>query len=324
MNRTLIVIVALAGAAVNAGAQQCGGSLTARDACRKAVDLVNFVSPQFAEALSGGNAMIAQGGSLGGFGKFAVAIRSTQVMGSIPKISDQGFSTAGESRTVYSTTSQLIPALAVDGALGIWRGLPVGLTHIGGLDGLVSVTYMSAVDGGSVKLALEGSNTNFGFGARVGIIEETAMLPGISVSYIKRDMPRFSITGTTTTGNGVTTAGGTIAGTSLLVTTTSLRGTIGKRLGVFDLTGGFGQDKYQSSANVSGAVTGFGSSTGTAVMAITRSNIFGGLALNLGAFKFAGEYGMASGGTAPTSTNDFGEAANKTRAYFTLGARIGF
>ena len=52
--------------------------------------------------------------------------------------------------------------------------------------------------------------------------------------------------------------------------------------------------------------------------------MFVGAAANVGPFKFVGEYGMSSGGTAAAATNDFGEAANKTRAYFTLGIRIGF
>ena len=131
-----------AAAAANAGAQQtCSGSLTARDACRKGIDLVNFVAPQFGAALAGGNAPLAQSGSLGEARLNSPSpIRQTEVFGSIPKIDGQGFNTAGETQSqLYVARSQLIPALSVDGRLWpVSRHSGRKLTHIGGIDLLLS------------------------------------------------------------------------------------------------------------------------------------------------------------------------------------------
>ena len=321
--------VTLAGACLQAQGQACQGAAAARDACRKAIDLVNFVSPQYAAALAGGNPTIAQSGTLGGLGHVAVVVRSTHVSGSLPKIGDVGFTTGGETKARYVSASTLIPALSVDVAFGLFRGFAAGSAHVLGVDGLLSATYMSALGTGSVDVELEGSNTNFGFGGRLGILEETDALPGVALTYLKRDMPRFAVTGITTVGNGTTTAPGTITGSSLLVTTSSYRLTTGKRFGRVDVSGGAGQDKYESSANVRGIVStttpaSTQSATGVALLEMTRTNLFVGGALNVAFFKFVGEIGMATGGTSPTATNEFGSNSADARTYFTLAIRIGF
>ena len=304
-------------------AQACSGPTQALDACRKAIDLSNFVAPQFAAALAGGNTTIGQAGALGGLGKFAVSVRSTHVMGEFPNIGAQGFYTGGAQKSTYATASVQVPALSVDGALGLFRGLPVGPTYVGGLDALVSATYMNSTIATGVSATLEGSNTNFGFGGRVGIIEETSMLPGVAVSYLKRDMPRFAVTGGSSVAATATTAPGTLAANSLLVTTTSFRLTAGKQLGLLGISAGYGQDKFDASSVATATVNG-ATATGNAVSAMTRNNLFVGASVSVAVFRFVGEYGMATGGTAATSLNDLGAAGDKARSYYTLGVKITF
>ena len=308
---------------VRLDAQACSGPTPALDACRKAIDLSNFVAPQFAAALAGGNATIGQSGALGGPGKFSVSVRSTHVTGEFPNIGAQGFNTGGAQKSTYATASVQVPALSVDGALGLFRGLPVGTTYVGGIDALVSATYMSSTVATGVSATLEGSNTNFGFGGRVGIVEETAALPGVAVTYLKRDMPRFSVSAGSFAPATATTAPGTLAANSLLVTTTSYRLTAGKQLGMIGVNAGYGQDTYQSSATATATVNS-ATASGTAVSEMTRSNMFVGATVSAAVFRFVGEYGMATGGTAPTSLNDLGAAGGKARSYYTIGVKITF
>jgi hypothetical protein len=330
MSRSVrVLLVAVAALSATRANAQCSGGAAARDACRKMVDMVNFLSPQYAAALAGGNPTQSQSGSLGGLGKVAVDIRSTRVIGAMPNIGDQPFATTGETKSTYSSPSMLIPALSVDISFGLFRGFDVGSTYVGGVDGLLTATYMSELSNSSVDVALEGSNTNFGFGARLGLMEETARLPGVALSYVHRDMPRDSIIAGTKAGNGVSLVGGTIMANSMLVTVNSLRLTAGKQVGRIDLSGGLGQDKYMSSARVSATVTaippiGTQTATGTAAFQMTRTNLFAGGAFTAGMFKFIGEYGVATGGTAPSAVNDFGSALNKARSYFTIAAKIAF
>ena len=326
---SLLVVLVAVTTAIRVDAQQCAGGIGARDACRKAIDLVNFLAPEYAGALAGGNPMIAQGGTLGGLGHFTAAVRATRVIGALPQIGDQGFATSGEARSSYASTTSLVPALSVDVGFGLFRGFEVGTLHVGGLDALLSATYMSELSNSSLDVALEGSNTNFGFGARLGVIEETPTLPGIALTYVKRDMPRFVVNGVTTQGTGAATAPGTITASSVLVTASSIRLTAGKRFGLVDLAVGGGQDMYTSAANVSAVVNaaaplGSQTATGTAAMNMTRLNFFADAALNVAVFKFVGELGTSTGGTAPDAMNSFGSAANSARTYFTLSIRIGF
>src|SRR5580704_18404310 len=96
-----ILIAVAAATAARANAQQCTGGAAALDACRKAIDIVGFLTPQYAAALAGGNPTLAQSGSLGGLGRVAVAIRSTRVIGELPTIGDQGFTTSGPAKATY-------------------------------------------------------------------------------------------------------------------------------------------------------------------------------------------------------------------------------
>src|SRR5450759_1138572 len=71
----------LAGVMLVAGATaaeaQC--PTAAADACRKATDLLSFMTPQLSTALAGGNPTLGQGGVLGGLGHFSLDIRASAV-----------------------------------------------------------------------------------------------------------------------------------------------------------------------------------------------------------------------------------------------------
>ena len=53
------------------------GGFSGEDACVKARDLFAFVMPQVGVALSGGNPVLGEGGTLGGWGKRALSLRVT-------------------------------------------------------------------------------------------------------------------------------------------------------------------------------------------------------------------------------------------------------
>ena len=55
---------------------------------------------------------------------------------------------------------------------------------------------------------------------------------------------------------------------------------------------------------------------------LTRTNIFGGVTLNLMMFKLAAEVGQVSGGEIATF-NTFDESPTKSRLYGSLGLRFG-
>src|SRR5688572_1308311 len=57
-----------------------------QDACQKAIDLFQYMAPQLSIAITGGNATLGQGSTLGGLGHFSVGVRINAVMGSLPQM----------------------------------------------------------------------------------------------------------------------------------------------------------------------------------------------------------------------------------------------
>jgi hypothetical protein len=323
MKAQILIVGALAAAVAPAlQSQSCTGGAYIADACRKTVDLVNFLTPQIATAQAGGNATIGQGGSLGGLGKFVIDLRATAVSGSFPKFDNVGFSPT-ETGTAFASAHQFIPAASINAAIGVWRGYSLGVTHVGGIDALLTLTYLPDLSSGQVKGSASGGNTKLGFGVRVGVLEESLLSPGVSLTYLKRDLPTYTVTGTAQ-GSGLN-PGGTIAINDFSIKTSAWRITASKSLPLIGgLSAGIGQDKYDASSQVAVTVNGGGSGTGSAGMTMTRTNMFVGAIVNLLVAKFVLEVGQATGGNTPALLNDFGSPAAKARTYFTAGVRASF
>ncbi|MFI5310976.1 MAG: hypothetical protein ACHQQ3_07065 [Gemmatimonadales bacterium] len=302
----------------------------AADACRKATDLLSFVTPQLSTAVVGGNPTLGQGGVLGGFGHFSIDIRASGVNGSMPKLDNVNLGTNGAVSSTFTSKNQIIPFPSVDVGLGIWNGLSLGVTHVLGLDAILTGTYvpnMKSSDSGDVHFNVNGSNVKLGYGVRVGLLEEGALWPGASFVYAQRSLPSISVNGTFSPPSGGNVSG-TMALNDYAVKTTAWRVTVAKNFLVLNLSAGYGQDKYDASSSITATVTApapVGTQTGTVNgnLSMTRTNYFVGAALNVIIFKIEGEYGQASGGSVPTVLNNFGSDPNGSRSYFTLGLRFG-
>ena len=326
--RLIIAGALVAASGTSAEAQSCAAG-TAQDACQKAIDIVNFLTPQLSTANAGGNATLGQGGALGGLGHWAVDIRGTAVNGKLPQLSGVDLSTTGAKSTNFSTKNQFMPGVSANAAIGIWRGYSLGVTHIGGIDALVTATYLPNVNNSDVTVSTSGSNTKFGYGVRIGVLEESAITPGVGITYLQRDLPTLSVIGRSTVSAGAFTAPGDLAMNNLAIKTTAWRITAAKDLLILNLNAGIGQDKYSTSTSITATVRpsigGPQTATASAGFDMTRTNVFVGASLNLFIAKIVGEIGQVRGGSAPTATNTFsGSDATSSRTYFTLGLRVGF
>lgn len=331
-----VLSIALVGSiAVAAGAQQPNtcppGSVNnfgipdrdraTQDACQMAVDVFQYIAPQLGIALAGGNATLGQGGALGGLGHFAVELRGNAIAGDLPQI--QNFpqpSTNGRKSYVLPSKKQFVGLPTLDGAVGVFKGLPLGLTNVGGVDVLVSASYVPTVSGGSVQVK-PGQNVQLGFGLRVGIIQESLLLPGVGVSYLRRDLPTTTVTGSS--------SGATINVQNAAVKTSAWRVTASKNLLLLSLAAGVGRDSYDESALAQGTVqtTPIGSQSSQQIkfsQTLKRTNYFLDASLNMVLAKIVAEIGQASGGSVNTYSSFSGGAADKSRLYGSLGVRIGF
>jgi hypothetical protein len=296
-----------------------------QDACQMAIDLFNYMAPQLGTSIAGGNPTLGQGGTLGGLGHFSAGLRVNVLQGSLPQIQNITPRTTGASPARnFDTKTQIIPMPTADLAIGIFKGIPMPLTNIGGVDLLVSASYVPEFDNSGVSVKVPNGSLKLGYGARVGILQESLLMPGIAVSYLVRDLPTLNMAGSS--GND------SLYVNDLSLKTKAWRVTASKSLLFLGLAAGFGQDKYDASTTIGahvGARTVPPSPAANTVPVsisqnITRTNIFADLSMNLLLFKLNAEIGQVSGGTINTFNSFSGKQAADSRIYGSVGARFGF
>ena len=302
------------------------GQNAARDVCLRAKDVFSLIAPQLGGAITGGNAVLGQGGTLGGIGKFTVEARVTSILnGDVPKVTSwPGLATTNPPQSQELETLPLpVPMPVIDGAIGVFKGLPLGLTNVGGIDILGSVTYIPSLDQDEIKVTPE-ANTKFGYGARIGLLQESLVVPGISVTWMERDLPTTTITGAATfTGTSMS-----FTMSDAAIKTNSWRIVASKSFLLFGIAAGYGQDRYNESATFSGTATVLTQNTTFAPFTVeskmTRSNVFANAYMNILLLKIVGEIGQISGGDAsPTPFNTFsGGTPADSRTYGGLSLRF--
>jgi hypothetical protein len=329
--RLFVSFAALAVAATSASAQidtqRCPATTNAQrisqDACQKAIDLFAYLAPQLATTVAGGNATLGMAGSLGGLGHFSAGLRVNALQGSLPQVQNITLQTNGASNSQpIDTKTQLFPMPTAELAVGIFKGLPLAITNVGGVDLLVSAAYLPEFNSSGVSVKVPNGSLKLGYGARVGILQESLLVPGVSVSYVRRDLPTVNI--------AASSGSDSLYVNNFALKTTAWRVVASKGLLLFGLAAGIGQDKYESSTDISAHVAARpltpAANAGPVSLSqsITRTNVFGDLSLNLLLFKLTGEIGQVSGGTINTYNTFSGSQAADSRIYGSVGARFGF
>ena len=290
---------------------------------QQAADLFQYMAPQLGTAIAGGSPTLGQTSSLGGLGHFSVGVRGTAVNGSLPDVESFPVCYTGRYVANLSTDSQVIPGAGVDGAVGLFGGIPLALTNVGAVDLLLSATYLPEVDESNVRVGVPDGSLRIGYGARIGLLSESIVVPGVSLSFMKRDLPTVDISANSGLADSLFITG-------LKVKTTSWRIEASKSLLVVGLFGGVGKDKYESSTEsvrASVGAPGIGRAntqlTPAPSQSIDRTNVFVGIKLNLLMFKLAAEVGQASGGDVTTFNTFTGSAPDASRTYGSIGIRFG-
>lgn len=301
-----------------------GSSNEGQDACQKALDLLNYMTPQLGTLIAGGNATIGQGGTLGGLGHFALSVRANAMRASLPDIDGAGVNYGAAQRSNYVTEAQWAALPVVDAAFGVFKGIPLPLTNVLGVDFLVNVSYLPELEHDPLSLTTPDGSFKFGYGARVGVLQESLVLPGISVTYMKRDLPRTTLIASWE--GGVLSNADTARLQNFDIGTTSWRIVASKSLLAFNLAVGVGQDRYEASADafysVNEPLARFEGGPVRYAFDVTRTNVFLDVVTNLGLLKLVGTVGGVSGGDIPTY-NSFDTEADASRIYGSLGVRIG-
>jgi len=307
----VLLSFALAGS-LEAQYAHCGDPIffgNTMQACQAAVDAARAFQPLAGIVVSGGNATLGGGGSLGGLGHFALATRINGVGASIP---DPNSASASSIRSVYSG---VIPAPIVEGAVGLSHRfdllgsallLPTGI-----------VTGLSAAPGtphvGGITLGL-------GVGLRAVVMRPALPLPSVSVSVMRRWLPEIRY------GDPPDTSQPNRYQFSANLRADNYRVRAGWSLVGFDVGAGLGVDHYHSHVRASGTVTFNGISTfdtGPFDVSATRAVLFVDAALRLARFQLAGELGYQGGKDQTFNTNfaDFDPTAG--HVFGGVGLRFG-
>jgi hypothetical protein len=293
----------------------------AQDACQQAYDIYQFMSPQLGLALAGGNATLGVGGTLGGLGHFSIGVRGNAFSGMLPDVTTYSQDVNGAQRRTLETKTQFIGLPTADAEIGLFKGIPLGLSNVGGVDALVSAAYVPTIDADGISITPK-QNLQLGYGARIGLLQESLLVPGVSVTYLKRDLPETDIVGSA--------GSNSFAINNFKVKTTAWRLTASKSFILFNLAAGVGQDNYDQSADISATVHSTnppvdGTSTipGTS-QSMKRTNYFLDAGLNLPLIKIVAELGQVSGGTVATYNSFSGGRADRSQTYFSAGVRFAF
>jgi len=314
MRRFVLAAAVLAASAAPVRAQSCAAGIT-QDACQKATDLWAYMMPQLGTSLVGGSHTLGMGTTLGGLGHFAIALRANAVRGDLPDLGSLTVSAAGRQNSNIDTQEQFVGLPGVDFAIGVFKGFPLGVTRVGGVDVIGSVTYIPEIEGDGTSITPTDGSTKFGFGARVGLLEQSLIVPGVSFSYLVRDLPTVDL--------AADASNAQFSINDFSVKTTSWRLAAQKNFLLFQLGAGFGQDTYEASADITGTVNGASTFSSAASQDLTRTTMYGNLGFNLFLAKLVAEVGQVSGGDV-TTFNTFANDADKSRLYGTIGLRISF
>lgn len=309
------ILVLLTVLALPAAAQepQCQNINTqAQAACNTMVDATKAFHPLAGMILSGGNPVLGSAGTLGGFGHVSATIRLNAIKASLPNPD------SAAQNPVPSSFDGYLPAPVVEAAIGLYRG-PGGGGGLLSIDGLASAVLLPAsrVQGMSVdpdaprmgEVAL-----GLGYGVRIGLLRGNFPVPSVSVSVMKRHLPRVQFGDV---------GGGDPADFATDFDAVTWRATAGMRVLFADVAAGVGIDHYTSAATIH-YTDGLVTHTVTLDLANTREVLFANAGLTMGLVKLVAELGYQTGTdqSFATTFSDFDPKAG--HVFWGAGLRINF
>lgn len=314
----LASIASTAAAQSNPECSSYGGQVQVQNVCDAAVDGTRLFHPVAGLLVSGGNPVIGTAQTLGGLPHVFIGVRvnATQV-----KLPDLNYDGTGD---VPLGDEMLFPAPLVEAGLGLWKGLNRGLLSV---DLLASAQLLPTnqienltVDEDARKIG--DIALGLGYGARVGIIRGTFPLPSVSVSVMKRTIPRVQYGDISDLSQDYQYA--------VDLQATNLRAMASTRLLFINVAAGLGWDKYTGDATaIFRDPTDLNPLTNVEppiniAMDETRTMAFLDVVLDFPVLKIAAEIGYQAGKNQNLPTTFDGIDDTAGRLFGGVGVRLGF
>ncbi|MBA3317079.1 MAG: hypothetical protein H0T50_03185 [Gemmatimonadales bacterium] len=312
--RAPLLAFALALTAVRPAAAQLSEcspfSGASRRICDAAVDGTRAFHPIAGLLVSGGNPVIGTANTLGGLGHFSLTARANAADIILPDPEYDG--SPGE---VPSSEELYAPVPLLEGAAGIYGGLPSGLLSVDFL-GSAQLLPTNQID----NLTVDGDARRigdvalgFGYGLRVGVLRDEGPLPAVSISAMRRNIPRVAY-GDLEQGDEFSYA--------VDLQATNLRLVASKQFAVLQVAGGIGWDRYTGDAEIQ--LRDQPAQALDVDLKESRTLAFLNVGLELAALSVVGEAGYQSGRNEELST-DFRDFDTRDGNFFAgLGLRVGF
>jgi hypothetical protein len=282
--------------------------------CNAALDGTVLFTPALGVIVSGGSPVIGTARNLGGFIHVSIALRANGTQVVTPDLSYDGTTT-----TVAKDQEVWAPTPNVDVAVGVYNGLHGGLLAID-LLGSALLLPTGVVDKltidpnapkiGSVALGL-------GYGVRIGVLHGSGAIPAVSVSYMRRHLPRIAYGDV---------PGGDQYQYSTQLDADNIRVSAGYKFSVLNLNGGLGWDHYAGSSTVlfRDPVLNQPEPPIDIVVKRDRKLAYLGAALDFSAVSLAAEAGWQFGEAEKLATTFEGNDPSKTRFFVGAGLRFSF
>jgi hypothetical protein len=306
-------LLLLTGVALPVAAQepQCQSvNAQAQAACNTMVDATKAFHPLAGMIVSGGNPVLGAAGTLGGFGHVSAALRVNAIKASLPNPD------SAAQNPVPSSFDGYFPAPVIEAAVGLYGGQGGGLLSIDGLASAVllptSRVQDMSVDPGAPKIG--DIALGLGYGVRIGLLRGSFPIPSVSVSVMKRHVPRVQFGDVT---------GNDPADFATDLNATNWRVVAGMRVLFADVAAGLGVDHYTSAARIRFQdVTG--PRTVNIDLANTREVLFANAGLSMGLAKLVVELGYQTGTdqSFATTFSDFEPKAG--HVFWGAGLRLNF
>ena len=294
---------------------ECSGHAgNAERVCAAAVDGTRALHPVFGMLVSGGNPTIGSAATLGGLGHASLTLRANAAEIVLPDLDY-----TGSSSTVPAGDKLFLTAPLVEGSLGLFRGLSAGMLAVD-LLGSAQLLPTNQIDNitvdedarrvGSIALGI-------GYGARIGLLRGMGPLPNVSVSLMRRDIPRVTY-GSVSSGDRYSYG--------LDLHATNVRLVASKQVAVLDLAAGLGWDKYTGDAIIQFTDPFTGVLQSNVPVKLNDSRVLGfvNAGLSIAMLRLTGELGYQGGEDQNLST-DFDEFdTTKGKAFAGLGLRVSF
>ncbi|MBI1967473.1 MAG: hypothetical protein HYS40_05750 [Gemmatimonadetes bacterium] len=280
-------------------------------ACNTAVDAYKTFQPLAGVATSGGNPVLGTAWTLGGLGHLFVSARVNAVKAVLPNPDTGSASVEGA-----------VPAPVIEAGVGLFRGMAGGLLSV---DALGSATLLpTSLD----KLSVESGATSvgdfalgIGYGLRVGVLNGAFPVPAVSVSAMRRTLPRIQYGQL-----GAAPGSGDAFEFDTDLKATNVRVTASWRFVLLDVAAGVGFDQYTSTAHLRYYNNPPTTLRDTVMTELDNSRqvLFANAGLNLAMLKLVGEIGYQTGKdqNLSTSYSDFDPKAG--HVFGGVGVRLSF